>query len=122
MISFAYSPVVPESTNGIMIFIKVIKIIIISIVFGRLVDIVSIWARILRIALFFILLSSISSLYSITSYDILFYVTHILKITCYTTMMVAITYLWVRITTYNGNTLKQIIGVYYGTGKNRNTI
>ena len=114
-LSFVSNNYIPS--DHLTISFKIIQIIFISIIFGRLVDIISIWAKILRWALFFMVMASISSLYSNQLYDSMFYVGHIFKIACYTTMMIAITYMWYRISTFNGNTLKQIIGTYYGTPK-----
>jgi hypothetical protein len=104
--SFIYGPI--EN------YIVIIQLLIIGIVFGRLVDIVSKWAKILRWAIAGVLLNSVCSALSTNLYDPFFYTGHVFKIISYGFVLFSISYVWYKISIFNGSTLSQIINAHYG--------
>lgn len=106
-----YSLIPVEHTSDCLI---VFQLITISIIFGRLIDIVSKWAGILRWASAGVLLSAICAALSDVKCDSFCHMDHVFKILTYLFVLHSIVYVWYKIGTYNGNTMKQIISAHYG--------
>jgi len=119
-LTFILSMLPPETfhtffPDTIKRYIEISQIIVIAIIFGRLVDIVTKWATILRWSIAASLIGSVTLFLSGDIYSSVFYIGHIFKILSYSVMLFAIVYVWYKISIHNGNTLKQIVGAYYGT-------
>lgn len=110
--SDTFKSIFPDTIRN---YLEITQMVVVAVIFGRLVDIVTKWANILRWSIACSLIASVVLYLSGDVYSLVFYIGHIFKVLSYATMLFAISYVWYRISIYNGNTLKQIVGAYYGS-------